>query len=59
MDKTRVEYDKERARIANMGRKDIIEDKELKEFNRKLAYKYMTDEERAEAIRKDKERQNK
>lgn len=55
MDKTRVEYGKKKNKV-NISEKDK---KELEEFNRMLGERYLSEEEKAEKIRKEKELKNK
>lgn len=55
MDKTRVEYGKKKNKF-NISEKDK---KELEEFNRMLGERYLSEEEKAEKIRKEKELKNK
>lgn len=55
MDKTRVEYGKKKNKV-NVSDKDK---KELEEFNRMLGERYLSEEEKAEKIRKEKELKNK
>lgn len=55
MDKTRVEYgkDKSKVKINEKGKK------ELEDFNRMLGERYLSEDEKAEKIRKEKELRNK
>lgn len=55
MDKTRVEYgkDKSKVKVNKKGKK------ELEDFNRMLGERYLSEDERAEKIRKEKELRNK
>jgi hypothetical protein len=55
MDKTRIEYGKKKNKV-NISEKDK---KELEEFNRMLGERYLSEEEKAEKIRKEKELKNK
>ena len=55
MDKTRVEYGKKKDKV-NVSEKDK---KELEDFNRMLGERYLSEEEKAEKIRKEKELKNK
>lgn len=55
MDKTRVEYGKKKNKV-NVSEKDK---KELEDFNRMLGERYLSEEEKAEKIRKEKELKNK
>jgi hypothetical protein len=55
MDKTRIEYGKKKNKV-NVSEKDK---KELEEFNRMLGERYLSEEEKAEKIRKEKELKNK
>ena len=55
MDKTRIEYGKKKNKV-NVSEK---ENKELEEFNRMLGERYLSEEEKAEKIRKEKELKNK
>jgi hypothetical protein len=55
MDKTRIEYGKKKNKV-NVSEK---EKKELEEFNRMLGERYLSEEEKAEKIRKEKELKNK
>lgn len=54
MDKTRVEYgkDKSKVKVNKKGKK------ELEDFNRMLGERYLSEDERAEKIRKEKELNN-
>lgn len=58
MDKTRVEYGKDANGKKNKGFIKTKQDKELEEFNRMLGERYLSDEEKAEKIRKEKELNN-
>ena len=55
MDKTRIEYGNKKNKV-NISEKDK---KELEEFNRMLGERYLSEEEKAEKIRKEKELKNK
>ena len=55
MDKTRVEYGKDKNKV-KVNDKDK---KELEDFNRMLGERYLSEDERAEKIRKEKELRNK
>lgn len=55
MDKTRVEYGKEKSKV-KVNEKDK---KELEDFNRMLGERYLSEDEKAEKIRKEKELRNK
>lgn len=55
MDKTRVEYGKDKSKV-KVNEKDK---KELEDFNRMLGERYLSEDERAEKIRKEKELRNK
>lgn len=55
MDKTRVEYGKDKSKV-KLSDKDK---KELEDFNRMLGERYLSEEEKAEKIRKEKELKNK
>jgi hypothetical protein len=55
MDKTRIEYGNKKNKV-NVSEKDK---KELEEFNRMLGERYLSEEEKAEKIRKEKELKNK
>ena len=54
MDKTRIEYGNKKNKV-NISEKDK---KELEEFNRMLGERYLSEEEKAEKIRKEKELKN-
>jgi len=56
MDKTRVDYSKKGETKRKI--KDKKQEKELAEFNRMLGERYLSDEEKAEKIRKEKELKN-
>ena len=55
MDKTRVEYGKDKSKV-KVNDKDK---KELEDFNRMLGERYLSEDEKAEKIRKEKELRNK
>ena len=55
MDKTRVEYGKDKSKV-KVSDKDK---KELEDFNRMLGERYLSEDEKAEKIRKEKELRNK
>lgn len=55
MDKTRIEYGNKKNKV-NISEKDK---KELEDFNRMLGERYLSEEEKAEKIRKEKELKNK
>ena len=55
MDKTRVEYGKDKSKV-KVNEKDK---KELEDFNRMLGERYLSEDEKAEKIRKEKELRNK
>ena len=55
MEKTRVEYGKDKSKV-KVNDKDK---KELEDFNRMLGERYLSEDERAEKIRKEKELRNK
>lgn len=55
MDKTRIEYGNKKNKV-KISEKDK---KELEDFNRMLGERYLSEEEKAEKIRKEKELKNK
>ena len=55
MDKTRIEYGNKKNKV-NISEKDK---KEIEDFNRMLGERYLSEEEKAEKIRKEKELKNK
>ena len=55
MDKTRIEYGNKKNKV-NISEKDK---KEMEDFNRMLGERYLSEEEKAEKIRKEKELKNK
>ena len=54
MDKTRIEYGNKKNKV-NISEKDK---KEIEDFNRMLGERYLSEEEKAEKIRKEKELKN-